>query len=78
MKGNLQLFSVEQNRSQALEAHAAVFASYQLSGNPEPSTLIAFSSKTLAGSKLHIIELGTKPSNTVPFPKKSSDLFFPP
>lgn len=28
MKGNMQLFSVEQQRSQALEAHAASFASY--------------------------------------------------
>ena len=28
VKGNLQLFSVEQQRSQSLEAHAAVFASF--------------------------------------------------
>ena len=30
MKGNMQLFSVDQQRSQALEAHAASFASYQV------------------------------------------------
>ena len=29
-------------------------------------------------SKLHIIELGSKPGNTTPFAKKSADLFFPP
>lgn len=33
MKGNMQLFSVEQQRSQALEAHAASFASFKVS-NP--------------------------------------------
>jgi hypothetical protein len=33
VKGNMQLFSVEQQRSQALEAHAASFASFKVS-NP--------------------------------------------
>jgi hypothetical protein len=33
VKGNMQLFSVEQQRSQALEAHAASFASFKAS-NP--------------------------------------------
>ncbi|KAL5997903.1 hypothetical protein ACLOJK_008837 [Asimina triloba] len=81
VKGNMQLFSVDQQRSQALEAHAAAFASFKVSGNDNPSTLICFASKTLnAGqviSKLHVIELGAqtgKPS----FTKKQADLFFPP
>lgn len=30
MKGNMQLFSVEQHRSQALEAHAASFATFKV------------------------------------------------
>jgi hypothetical protein len=30
VKGNMQLFSVEQQRSQALEAHAASFASFKV------------------------------------------------
>lgn len=30
MKGNMQLFSVDQQRSQALEAHAASFASFKV------------------------------------------------
>lgn len=30
MKGNMQLFSVEQQRSQALEAHAASFAQFKV------------------------------------------------
>ncbi|KAL5997905.1 hypothetical protein ACLOJK_008839 [Asimina triloba] len=84
VKGNIQLFSVDQQRSQALEAHAAAFASFKhthVSGNDNPSTLICFALKTLnAGhviSKLHVIELGArtgKPS----FTKKQSDLLFPP
>lgn len=30
MKGNMQLYSVDQKRSQALEAHAASFASFKV------------------------------------------------
>lgn len=30
MKGSMQLFSVDQQRSQALEAHAASFASFKV------------------------------------------------
>ena len=30
MKGNMQLFSVDQQRSQALEAHAASFAQFKV------------------------------------------------
>ncbi|RVW56591.1 Clathrin heavy chain 2 [Vitis vinifera] len=37
---NMQLFSVDQQRSQALEAHAASFASFKVLGNENPSTLI--------------------------------------
>lgn len=32
VKGNMQLFSVDQQRSQALEAHAASFASFKVLG----------------------------------------------
>lgn len=65
VKGNMQLVSVEQQRSQALEAHAASFAQFKVPGNENPSTLISFATKTLnAGqviSKLHVIELGAQP-----------------
>ena len=61
MKGNMQLHSVDQQRSQALEAHAASFAQFKVPGNDNPSVLISFASKTLnAGQiilKLHVIEL---------------------
>ncbi|EEC68683.1 hypothetical protein OsI_37138 [Oryza sativa Indica Group] len=81
VKGNMQLFSVDQQRSQALEAHAASFASFKVVGNENPSTLICFASKTTnAGqitSKLHVIELGAQPGKPG-FSKKQADLFFPP
>ncbi|KAK7849835.1 clathrin heavy chain 1 [Quercus suber] len=81
VKGNMQLFSMDQQRSQALEAHAASFATFKVAGNENPSILICFASKTLnAGqitSKLHIIELGAQPGKPS-FTKKQADLFFPP
>ena len=46
VKGYMQLYSMEQKRSQALEAHAAAFASLKVAGNTEPSTLM-----TLAQSR---------------------------
>ncbi|KAK1321055.1 Clathrin heavy chain 2 [Acorus calamus] len=81
VKGNMQLFSVDQQRSQALEAHAASFASFKVAGNESPSIVISFASKTTnAGqitSKLHVIELGAQPGKPG-FSKKQADLFFPP
>ncbi|PNX74604.1 clathrin heavy chain 1-like protein, partial [Trifolium pratense] len=65
VKGNMQLFAVDQQRSQALEAHAASFASFRVTGNDKDSILICFASKTInAGqvtSKMHVIELGAQP-----------------
>ncbi|GLT43224.1 hypothetical protein SLA2020_171910 [Shorea laevis] len=81
VKGNMQLFSVDQQRSQALEAHAASFATFKVPGNESPSTLISFATKSFnAGqitSKLHVIELGAQPGKPA-FTKKQADLFFPP
>ncbi|KAJ0021343.1 hypothetical protein Pint_32516 [Pistacia integerrima] len=81
VKGSMQLFSVDQQRSQALEAHAASFATIKVPGNENPSLLISFASKSFnAGqvtSKLHIIELGAQPGKAA-FTKKQADLFFPP
>ncbi|GMI72607.1 clathrin heavy chain 1, hot ABA deficiency suppressor 1 [Hibiscus trionum] len=81
VKGNMQLFSVDQQRSQALEAHAASFAQFKVPGNENPSILISFATKSFnAGqivSKLHVIELGAQPGRPS-FSKKQADLFFPP
>lgn len=55
----MQLYSVDQKRSQALEAHAAAFATIG------DHTVISFAQKTFANgvltSKLHVIELGSQP-----------------
>ena len=79
-KGFMQLYSVEQQRSQALEAHAAAFSRVMVPGNTEESIVIAFATKSLTGgqlnSKLHVIELGAQPGKQ-PFAKKQADLFFP-
>ncbi|GMN23677.1 hypothetical protein TIFTF001_000226 [Ficus carica] len=81
VKGNMQLFSVDQQRSQALEAHAASFATFKVAGNENPSTLICFASRSFnagqVASKMHIIELGAQPGKPS-FTKKQADLFFPP
>nr|NP_001236999.1 clathrin heavy chain [Glycine max]AAC49294.1 clathrin heavy chain [Glycine max] len=66
VKGRMQLFSVEQQRSQALEAHAASFAQFKVPGNENPSTLFLFATNPNAGqiiTKLHVIELGAQPGN---------------
>jgi clathrin heavy chain len=82
VKGYMQLYSVEQRRSQALEAHAAAFASQKIGTNTEPSTLISFAQKSMVNgqlvSKLHVIEVGTPTAGRTPFPKKQAELFFPP
>jgi clathrin heavy chain len=79
VKGFMQLYSVEQARSQALEAHAAAFTALRLPGKPAPVPVIAFAQKTLTAggvaSKLHVIELGAPGQTTL---KKSAELFFPP
>ncbi|KZV23799.1 clathrin heavy chain 1-like [Dorcoceras hygrometricum] len=81
VKGSMQLFSVDQQRSQALEAHAASFASFRVAGNDKDSILISFATKSSnsgqISSKLHVIELGAQPGKPT-FTKKQADLFFPP
>ena len=80
VKGAMQLYSVEQGRSQALEAHAAAFTTLALGGKQAP--VISFAQKMLAPggggqvvSKLHVIELGLPGQTSL---KKSAELFFPP
>lgn len=78
VKGFMQLYSVEQGRSQALEAHAAAFTQLKLAGGKE-APVISFAQKTLVSgqvvSKLHVIELGLPGQTSL---KKSAELFFPP
>ena len=80
VKGSMQLYSVEQQRSQALEAHAAAFTVLKLPGKDAASPVISFAQKTLGAggvitSKLHVIELGAPGAANL---KKAAELFFPP
>lgn len=82
VKGNMQLFSFEQNRSQSLEAHAAGFGIAHIDGRDDPAQVIAFCSRgmnTSTGSvegKVYMVEIGA-PQNKPQFQRKQHDLFFP-
>ncbi|KAJ4893151.1 Clathrin heavy chain 1 [Raphanus sativus] len=81
VKGNMHLFSVDQQQSQVLDAHAASFAQFKVPGNEIPSTLISFATKSFnAGqitSKVHVLELGAQ-LGKASFTKKKADLSFLP
>ncbi|XP_071711634.1 clathrin heavy chain 1-like isoform X2 [Rutidosis leptorrhynchoides] len=53
VKGNMQLFSVENRRSQVFEAHAASFTSLQVPGNDNPSIIISLQPKVVMLDRLH-------------------------
>ncbi|XP_016996056.1 clathrin heavy chain [Drosophila takahashii] len=76
--GAMQLYSVERKVSQAIEGHAASFATFKIDANKEPTTLFCFAVRTASGGKLHIIEVGAPPTGNQPFAKKAVDVFFPP
>lgn len=77
--GNMQLYSTTKKISQAIEGHAACFASITLEGHP--TTLFVFASKTASGvSRIHIIEVNVdkKPAGAPRFGKKTEDIYYPP
>lgn len=82
VRGNMQLFSAEQNRSQSLEAHAAAFSTVEIEGRDTHAQVIAFCSKYInqqsgqPESRVHMIELGAQQGKPG-FQKKQHDLFFP-
>lgn len=77
VRGAMQLWSNDARRSQALEAHAADFATVTPPGAAAPVPVIAFAQKTAAASKLHIVQLGAPAGGAAPL-KKAAELFFPP
>ncbi|XP_035218963.1 clathrin heavy chain 1-like isoform X2 [Stegodyphus dumicola] len=57
--GITQIFSVDHNLCQNIEAHCVCFTSYQFKGNMQPScVLVAASRGTEIHGKLHAVELG--------------------
>jgi len=86
VRGRMQLWSVAQGRTQALDAHAASFGRVKIPGRPAadpPSLVLAFAQRAQPAdggplsSKLHIVELGAPPGGGGPS-KKQQELFFPP
>ena len=75
--GAMQLYSSERDLSQPIEGHAAAFATIKLEGHPAETKLFSFAVRTVAGAKLHIVEIDHNNANPV-FTKKAIDVFFPP
>lgn len=63
-----QLYSVEEDITQCISAHAVCFSMYHFADNPQPSTVFCVSSReALDQGKVHVIELGPyKPGNFAP------------
>lgn len=51
IQGKMQLYSMERQQSQPLDASAAAFATMKLAGRDAPSTLIAFAQKMLVNGQ---------------------------
>ncbi|GJE98267.1 clathrin heavy chain [Phanerochaete sordida] len=77
VKGAMQLYSRERGVSQPIEGHAASFAEVKLDGHQNITKLFAFSVRTAAGAKLHIVEIDHQAPDP-PFTKKAVDVYFPP
>lgn len=72
----MQLYSTDRGVSQAIEGHAATFATFRMEGASADTKLFAFAVRSATGAKLHVIEIDHAQSNPV-FPKKAVDIFFP-
>ncbi|KAK9470001.1 uncharacterized protein V1510DRAFT_309136 [Dipodascopsis tothii] len=75
--GNMHLYSIERKQSQAIEGHAASFASMRLEGATADTKLFTFATRNATGAKLHIVEIDPQ-ANSPRYAKKSVDVFFPP
>lgn len=75
--GAMQLYSKDRGISQAIEGHAAAFATLRLEGSPVDTKLFTFAVRTATGAKLHVVEVDHQPSAPV-FAKKAVDVYFPP
>lgn len=75
--GSMQLYSKDRSISQAIEGHAAAFATIRLEGSPVDTHLFTFAVRTATGAKLHVVEVDHQPNAPV-FPKRAVDVYFPP
>ena len=74
--GAMQLYSRDRGISQGIEAHAAAFGTIRLEGAPADTRVFTFAVRTVAGAKLHVVEIDHQPNNPE-FPKKAVDVYFP-
>lgn len=75
--GSMQLYSKDRGISQAIEGHAAAFASIRVEGAPAEYKLFTFAVRQASGAKLHIVPIDNNPANTTPFTKKAVEIYFP-
>ena len=64
--------------SQAIDGHVGAFVNFRIQGNPTDSGLLCLASRTAAGGKLHILEVGGTPSGNQAFEKKAKEIEFAP
>ncbi|EGD82238.1 clathrin [Salpingoeca rosetta] len=76
--GFMQLYSTERKASQSIDGHVGTFINYRMQGNPEDSGLLCLASRTAAGGKLHILEVGATPAGNRAFEKKAKEIEFAP
>eukprot|EP00043_Microstomoeca_roanoka_P006604 m.64179 g.64179 ORF g.64179 m.64179 type:complete len:1667 (-) comp13482_c1_seq1:229-5229(-) len=76
--GFMQLYSTEKKASQPIEGHVGVFINHRIQGNPVDSSLLCLASRTAAGGKLHILEVGTPAAGARAFEKKTKEIEFAP
>lgn len=74
--GAMQLYSRARGISQAIEGHAAAFATIRLDGATSDTKLFTFAVRTATGAKLHIVEVDHQAPNPQ-FQKKQVDVYFP-
>lgn len=74
--GAMQLYSKARGISQAIEGHAASFATIRLDDAPQDTKLFTFAVRTANAAKLHIVEVDHPPNNPQ-FTKKAVDVYFP-
>ena len=74
--GAMQLYSVERSVSQSIEGHAAAFATFNLEGNPHPSTLFMFSVRGPQGGKVFTLVMQLSVSRNCRYLPFSGCLFY--
>ncbi|GFS98511.1 clathrin heavy chain [Nephila pilipes] len=75
--GITQIFSVDHNLCQNIEAHCVCFTSYQFKGNAQPScVLIAATRNANMHGKLHVVELGPHLSGNLAYTSHTGSIEF--